>query len=786
MPRTTHLACGLLLLAPFLSPAGELPDGAFAQFGGSAFRHPDKPTALAYRPDGRHLASGGADGTVRIWDTAGAEVAALKVKDGAAAILAYTPDGKHFLAHFGDEKVRIYDVYQDYKQLRTVAVKNLETLSFTDDLKYLAGATALGQLLVVESATGLDRMEIPEGKAIAVAPDGSAVAAANSAHVVNIYEVPSGKPLAQFLPPKGDKVAVTGIVYSVDGKRIAIATEGPASQVRIFDVSKKDPLLTIDGETPMAFCGDGRFTLRQANGLALYDLGTSKRLHFLDGKFTSLAITPDGAHAATDAPAGFATARIRLWNLKDGAERFAKSDRVVDLLGVVPAGLDGDYFAVHRKGISTWSVGKEPIRLFEQEKPIVAFARSNSAVYVADAGRILKVSLSGREAKLGHELDAYPGGVRPLAVSADDTLIAAATAGDKPKLLLGTAYKVNTTIALPAAALAIAIHPAKKSVAVIGRDGLLRVWDAAGGDKTPELWKARVARSLQAHVAYSPDGERIAVTSVVRVGVFDAKTGAVVASFERQWEDGPYSRVAFTPDSRLLIAGTQGTAGAVIVWELATNSVVKRFAGARGSIAHLGVSADRRTLVTIGADDNALLWDLSGRRGQPAPTEKQLKSAWVRLGAVDAETAWPAVEALRAGGDAALPIVKAGISEAATALQKIDRLIGELGSKEFAVRDAAAKDLAGIGAPALAALKIAEAAATNAELRERAEKLIGKIASAGEKLPDSGLVGEPLRLLRAVAVLESSEATAAKERLDEIRALGGIPGAAAEKALKSR
>lgn len=786
MPLITRLACGFLLIAPFLAPAAELPDGAFAQLGGSAFRHPDKPTALAYRPDGRHLASGGADGTVRIWDAAGAEVASWKVKDGAASILAYTPDGKHFLAHFGDEKVRIYDVAKDYKQIRTVAVKNLETLSCTDDLKYLAGATTLGQLLVVETATGLDRMEIPEGKAITVAPDGSAVAAANSVHAVNVYEVPSGKPLAQFLPPKGDKIAVTGIVYCADGIRIAVATEGPASQVRIFDVSKKDPLLTIDGETPMAFCGDGRFALRQGNGLALYDLGTSKRLHFLGDKFTSLAITPDGVHAATDAPAGFATARIRLWNLKDGTERFAKSDRVVDLLGVVPAGPDGDYFVMHRKGISTWSVGREPIRIFEQEKPMVAFARSDSAIYVADSGRVLKVSLSGREAKLGHELDAYPSGVRQLAVSADDAMLAAATAGEKPKLLLGNADKVNATIALPAPALSLAIHPAKKAVAVIGRDGLLRVWDPAGGDKAPELWKARVARSLQAHVAYSPDGERIAVTSVVRVGVFDAKTGAVVANFERQWEDGPYSRVAFTPDSRLLIAGTRGTTGAVIVWELATNSVVKRFEGARGSIAHLGIGPDGRTLNTIGADDNALLWDLSGRRGQPAPTEKQLKSAWELLGAVDAEIAWPAVEVLRAGGDAALPIVKEGISEAATALQKIDRLIGELGSKEFAVRDAASKDLTRIGAPVLAALKTAEASATNVELRERAEQLIGKIASAGEKLPNSGLVGEPLRLLRAVAVLESSKATGAKDCLDEIRAIGGIPGTAAEKVLKSR
>ena len=345
---------------------------------------------------------------------------------------------------------------------------------------------------------------------------------------------------------------------------------------------------------------------------------------------------------------------------------------------------------------------------------------------------------------------------------------------------------MTLTLALPSPALAIALHPEKKSVAVIGRDGFVRVWDTVAADKDRELWKARIARSLKADIAYSPDGSLLAVTSVVRIGVYDAKAGAVVVNFERTWEDGPWTTVAFSPDSRLLIAGTQSDLGTVVVWELATHSSIRRFTGNRGSIAQLSVGPDGRTLATITADDTALLWDLSGRRGKPAPTEKQLKTAWSLLSRTDAEVACPAVETLRAGGENVFPIALKGILDAVLALEKIDRFVKDLGSNDFATRETASRELAEVGAPALAALKVAEEKATDDETRERAGKLIGKIIAAGEKLPDSGLVGEPLRLLRAVAVLEYLKGDAAKERLGEIKAFGGAVGAAAEKALKVR
>ena len=72
--------------------------------------HQNRVVALAYRPDGRRLASAAADNTVRIWDVeAGRELRVLRGHEAQLGAVAYSPDGRRIASGDVDGVIRVWD-----------------------------------------------------------------------------------------------------------------------------------------------------------------------------------------------------------------------------------------------------------------------------------------------------------------------------------------------------------------------------------------------------------------------------------------------------------------------------------------------------------------------------------------------------------------------------------------------------------------------------------------------------------------------------------------------------
>lgn len=118
-----------------------------------------------------------------------------------------------------------------------------------------------------------------------------------------------------------------------------------------------------------------------------------------------------------------------------------------------------------------------------------------------------------------------------------------------------------------------------------------------------------VRRPINA-IAFSPDGQWIAVARYGTVELLAAQTRAVVRLLGPQ--SGNVNDVAFSADSSMLAAaaGQAALFGEATLWRVADGSMIRKFRGHRDSLYAVAISPDMQTLATAGYDQQIKLWNL--------------------------------------------------------------------------------------------------------------------------------------------------------------------------------
>lgn len=308
--------------------------------------------------------------------------------------------------------------------------------------------------------------------------------------------------------------------------------------------------------------------------------------------------------------------------------------------------------------------------------------------------------------------------------------------------------------------LGVAFSPDGKTLASTGGDKVARLWDTATGK---ELHTCAGHTDVVTAVVFAPDSKSLYTGGHERmIRVWDVATGKEV----QQWptQRGWARTLSLSPDGRSLAAANK--TGTAQVFEVATGKERRVFGADKHVAWAVAFSPDGRTLATGGDEGVARLWDLSGSVGRPqrpALKDAELAEFWQDLTGASVPRAYAAVWALVAYPAQSVPLLARRFQEKApeAGAAQVAELIRSL-EDDYTVRERASVALLRLGPVAAAAVtKALQAGPPSAEQKKRLQDLESELAA-------SASVTDAVRRARVLEVLEIIGTAEAKKVRDEI------------------
>jgi RNA polymerase sigma factor (sigma-70 family) len=569
-----------------------LPEGALARLGTVRLRHGQAVNVVAFLPDGKHLLSGGQDGTARLWDLAtGREVRRFSKPRAAAPgppafrfggfAVALSPDGRALATCDGLEEVTLWDVAtgKETRAIRLAGMEGATALVFAPDGKTLAGLAPGPEIVLWDAAKGEELRRINKtgeergpkfwfdgaSRSLAFSPDGKGLLmtnlerGANLRVVLKLFDAQTGKELRSVVLAGGEP-RVIGPTFSPDGKLLAYAD--PEGSVYLADAATGKDLHRLRGEgvARFAFAPDGKTLVTRMAGdgvVAVWDVATGKELR----RFGKPGERPTGVRWN-----GFASLP-GLAVSPDGKTLASAGDGICLTLLDLATGKEALALGGHRSGVTA-------VRYGPDGKTVISCGGDST--------------VRTWEAATGKEVGEFrlPAGVLTHQLSRDGRTLVTREADGTVRVWDATTGKERHTFGgTPQAFSSLGLSPDGKTlVGSDPRERVLRLYDTVSGKELRSIGLQAGAPDgvmvfLPLTSAFSADGKLVAAARAVNVvGVWEAATGREVRSVALP-EGQKACTAAFSPDGRSLAVETAD--GAITLWELATGKE-RRLYGERG------------------------------------------------------------------------------------------------------------------------------------------------------------------------------------------------------------
>ena len=534
-------------------------------------------TCATFSPDGKFIASGSRDQTVRIWGAGRWEfLTTLNAATGAVWTVKFTPDSR-FLVTSGEGGTRLWDC-ASWKCLKTfpgetASLAQTAPLVAVSEVSLFSWWKPAHPVSVWNYLTGEKVRDLPKSRVFALSPDGALLALKNASIGIELWDVASGE-LRRTLTESN---TVRELKFSPDGNQLLVLSG--KLPPRIHDLRSNLPPTSVPGHTMDVFAADFSpdgatlATVSSDQTLRLTDLATLQTKQILRGHESEVwcvAFSADGKNLVT----GGKDQKVLLWSSEP---------------------LPGPPVIRH------WSSLVKPF-FSPDGKRLVAFgapgARGASSVWDVETGLRVR-ALTGRKV-----IGFSPDGTRLVRWRDDERgleFLALDSTNVTEVALAGTGEKIRDIVY-------DGFSADRKTFYATDRLSRVGIWDLATGRL--KKWFQSPAPPISTS-AISPDGRWLALASVPEkfIRLYDLESGR-----ETQFH-GHLDTVRgldFSPDGATLASGSLD--GTIRLWNVTNGAALGVLPGHMEEATGVAFSPDGRTLASVNVRHSLKLWHIATRR----------------------------------------------------------------------------------------------------------------------------------------------------------------------------
>ena len=555
--------------------------------------------SVSFSPDGSILASGSEDGTVVLWDVAtGRERTTLEHTDWVESV-SFSPDGSILASGSGDGTVVLWDVATGRERTTLEHTDEVSSVSFSPDGSTLASGSGDGTVVLWDVATGRERTTLEHTDWVGVrfvlfSPDGSTLVS-ESQDAIKLWDIATGRERTTLT---GHERSSPFLLLSPDGSTLAFASQD--NTIKLWDVATGRERTTLEGHgyraASASFSPDGS-TLASATGreIKLWDIETGRERTTLTGHTSwiySVLFSPDGSTLAFTSQDN----TIVLWDVATGRERTTLEHTGV---GSVLFSPDGSTLASGTgREIKLWDTSelKRP-----RPRTLVKISGDNQQgtpggvladAYVVEVrdqygnplqGAQVRFTITSGQGKLSGRFT-------------DENAITDANGRAQSTLTLGPNTGNNTVAAYIDIADAFFLNSVTFNAVGVGtptipiRKSDYQTWHL------PDGAILRLGKGYPGAVAFSPDGQRLAVASKIGIWIYDTTTDLELALLTFTGYRDNVSSVSYSPDGTTLASGSRD--GWIRLWNVATGQLTTHWRGHTDGVNSMSFSPDGSILVS--------------------------------------------------------------------------------------------------------------------------------------------------------------------------------------------